>query len=105
METVTSDPWLDMTTVAHGYFHRQDFHLLDKQLGSLHYPSIVAVPVGCRLRKEWATRGLMHCSAEKKARPASQSKQNGVLVLLRARAYTVSASRTCPATSAATSAG
>jgi hypothetical protein len=54
METVTSDPWLDMTTVAHGYFHRQDFHLLDKQLGSLHYPSILAVPVGCRLRKEWA---------------------------------------------------
>jgi hypothetical protein len=31
METVTRDPWLDMTTVAHGYFHRQDFHLLDKQ--------------------------------------------------------------------------
>jgi len=31
METVTRDPWLDMTAVAHGYFHRQDFHLLDKQ--------------------------------------------------------------------------
>jgi hypothetical protein len=31
METVTRDPWLDMTTVEHGYFHRQDFHLLDKR--------------------------------------------------------------------------
>jgi hypothetical protein len=38
METVTRDPWLDMTTVAHGYFHRQDFHLLDKRASSLHTP-------------------------------------------------------------------
>jgi hypothetical protein len=56
METVTRDPWLDMTTVAHGYFHRQDFHLLDKRASSLHYPSKVAVPIGCRLRKEWAQK-------------------------------------------------
>jgi hypothetical protein len=29
-------PLLDMTTMAHGYFHRWDFHPLDAQLDSLH---------------------------------------------------------------------
>ncbi len=30
--------------------------------GTAAYPSIASVAVGCRLRKEWARCGLMHCS-------------------------------------------
>jgi hypothetical protein len=40
----------DITTVASGFLHRQDFHLLKRQLASLHHdsgPSWVAGPLTC----------------------------------------------------------
>jgi hypothetical protein len=55
METVTRDPWLDMTTVAHGYFHRQDFHLLDKRA------KLAALPLdSCRAGRMPTTEGVGH---------------------------------------------
>ena len=55
METVTRDPWLDMTAVAHGYFHRQDFHLLDKRARLAALP-----PDSCRAGWMPTTEGVGH---------------------------------------------